>query len=142
MKNHIAEELPARKFAPAAAGSAPVDKRNKKDKQKVLLYKEILSCTEPPSVQDNIPYTLMPFQFSRYQHRFFSTRPTFPIVMTTEQTNSLFRECTTIRALSSLYPKSVFGPPGRREPARACLCYHSGGGEVSESLMPWPVQVC
>ena len=48
--------------------------------------------------------------------------------MTTEQTNSLFRECTTIRALSSLYPKSVFGPPGRREPARACLCYHSGGG--------------
>ena len=59
---------------------------------------------------------------------FVSTWPTFPIVMTTEQTNSLFRECTTIRALSSLYPKSVFGPPGRREPARACLCYHSGGG--------------
>jgi len=32
MKNHIAEDLPARKFAPAAAGSAPVDKGNKKDK--------------------------------------------------------------------------------------------------------------
>jgi hypothetical protein len=33
MKNHIAEDLPARKFAPAAAGSAPapVGKDNKKD---------------------------------------------------------------------------------------------------------------
>ena len=31
MKNHIAEDLPARKFAPAAAGSAPVDKNNKKE---------------------------------------------------------------------------------------------------------------
>jgi hypothetical protein len=31
MKNHIAEDLPARKFAPAAAGAAPVDKDNKKE---------------------------------------------------------------------------------------------------------------
>ena len=32
MKNHIAEDLPARKFAPApAASSAPVDKNNKKE---------------------------------------------------------------------------------------------------------------
>lgn len=31
MKNHIAEDLPERKFAPAAAGSAPVDKDNKKE---------------------------------------------------------------------------------------------------------------
>ena len=31
MKNHIAEDLPARKFAPAAAGSAPVDRDNKKE---------------------------------------------------------------------------------------------------------------
>jgi hypothetical protein len=31
MKNHIAEDLPARKFAPAAAGSAPVDRNNKKE---------------------------------------------------------------------------------------------------------------
>lgn len=31
MKNHIAEDLPARKFAPAAAGSAPVGKDNKKE---------------------------------------------------------------------------------------------------------------
>ena len=31
MKNHIAEDLPARKFAPAAAGSAPVDKGGKKE---------------------------------------------------------------------------------------------------------------
>jgi hypothetical protein len=31
MKNHIAEELPARKFAPAAAGSGPTDKNNKKE---------------------------------------------------------------------------------------------------------------
>ena len=34
MKNHIAEDLPARKFAPApAASSAPVDKNNKKEKK-------------------------------------------------------------------------------------------------------------
>jgi hypothetical protein len=31
MKNHIAEELPARKHAPAAAGAAPTDKGDKKD---------------------------------------------------------------------------------------------------------------
>jgi hypothetical protein len=31
MKNHIAEELPARKFAPAAAGSGPTDKNDKKE---------------------------------------------------------------------------------------------------------------
>jgi hypothetical protein len=31
MKNHIAEDLPARKFAPAAAGSAPVDRNDKKE---------------------------------------------------------------------------------------------------------------
>jgi hypothetical protein len=31
MKNHIAEELPARKFAPAAAGAAPADKDKKED---------------------------------------------------------------------------------------------------------------
>jgi hypothetical protein len=31
MKNHIAEDLPARKFAPAAAGSAPVDKGGRKE---------------------------------------------------------------------------------------------------------------
>lgn len=31
MKNHIAEDLPARKFAPAAAGSAPDDKGGKKE---------------------------------------------------------------------------------------------------------------
>jgi hypothetical protein len=31
MKNHIAEDLPARKFAPAAAGSAPVDRNNRKE---------------------------------------------------------------------------------------------------------------
>jgi len=31
MKNHIAEDLPARKFALAAAGAAPVGKDNKKD---------------------------------------------------------------------------------------------------------------
>jgi hypothetical protein len=31
MKNHIAEELPARKFAPAAAGSGPTDKKDKKE---------------------------------------------------------------------------------------------------------------
>lgn len=31
MKNHIAEELPARKHAPAAAGAAPIDKGDKKD---------------------------------------------------------------------------------------------------------------
>ena len=33
MKNHIAEDLPARKFAPAAAGAAPapVGKDNKKE---------------------------------------------------------------------------------------------------------------
>ena len=30
MKNHIAEDLPARKFAPAAAGSAPADRNDKK----------------------------------------------------------------------------------------------------------------
>ena len=31
MKNHIAEDLPARKFAPAAAGSTPVDRNDKKE---------------------------------------------------------------------------------------------------------------
>jgi len=31
MKNHIAEELPARKFAPAAADSGPTDKKDKKE---------------------------------------------------------------------------------------------------------------
>jgi len=31
MKNHIAEELPARKHAPAAAGASPTDKGDKKD---------------------------------------------------------------------------------------------------------------
>lgn len=31
MKNHIAEELPARKHAPAAAGAAPTDKGDKKE---------------------------------------------------------------------------------------------------------------
>jgi len=31
MKNHIAEELPARKFAPAAADSGPTDKNDKKE---------------------------------------------------------------------------------------------------------------
>ena len=31
MKNHIAEDLPAIKFAPAAAGSAPVDRNDKKE---------------------------------------------------------------------------------------------------------------
>ena len=31
MKNHIAEDLPARKFAPAAAGSAPADRNDKKE---------------------------------------------------------------------------------------------------------------
>ena len=31
MKNHIAEELPARKFAPAASGSGPTDKNDKKE---------------------------------------------------------------------------------------------------------------
>ena len=31
MKNHIAEELPARKFAPAAAGSGSTDKNDKKE---------------------------------------------------------------------------------------------------------------
>jgi hypothetical protein len=31
MKNHIAEDLPARKFAPAAAGSAPVDRNDRKE---------------------------------------------------------------------------------------------------------------
>ena len=31
MKNHIAEELPARKFAPAAADSGPVDRNDKKE---------------------------------------------------------------------------------------------------------------
>jgi hypothetical protein len=31
MKNHISEDLPARKFAPAAAGAAPVNKNNKKE---------------------------------------------------------------------------------------------------------------
>ena len=31
MKNHIAEELPARKHAPATAGAAPTDKGDKKD---------------------------------------------------------------------------------------------------------------
>lgn len=31
MKNHIAEDLPARKFAPAAAGAAPVDKGDRKE---------------------------------------------------------------------------------------------------------------
>ena len=31
MKNHIAEDLPARKFAPAAAGSGPTDKNDKKE---------------------------------------------------------------------------------------------------------------
>jgi hypothetical protein len=31
MKNHIAEELPARKHAPAATGAAPTDKGDKKD---------------------------------------------------------------------------------------------------------------
>ena len=30
MKNHIAEDLPARKFAPAAAGAAPADRNDKK----------------------------------------------------------------------------------------------------------------
>jgi hypothetical protein len=30
MKNHIAEDLPARKFAPAAAGTAPADRNDKK----------------------------------------------------------------------------------------------------------------
>jgi hypothetical protein len=32
MKNHIAEDLPARKFAPAAAGAAPVDRDKNKGK--------------------------------------------------------------------------------------------------------------
>ena len=31
MKNHIAEDLPARKFSPAAAGSAPVDRNDRKE---------------------------------------------------------------------------------------------------------------
>ena len=31
MKNHIAEDLPARKFAPAAAGAAPADKNDKNE---------------------------------------------------------------------------------------------------------------
>ena len=31
MKNHISEDLPARKFAPAAAGAAPVDKGGRKE---------------------------------------------------------------------------------------------------------------
>ena len=59
MKNHIAEDLPARKFAPAAAGSAPVDKRNKKDKSTMTSKERVSQAASDIRYKANlkgIPY--------------------------------------------------------------------------------------
>jgi len=108
----------------------------------VLLYKEIFACTEPFSVQDNIPYTLMPFQFSRYQHAFFST---WPILQSSWQPSK--RTCSFanarrfVRFLHSIRNRFSAPQGGASQLAHACVTT-VGGGEVSESLMPWPVQAC
>ena len=114
----------------------------KNTKTKVLLYREILSCTEPPSVQDNIPYTLMPFQFSRYQHRFFST---WPILQSAWQPSKRTRPFANarrfVRFLHSIRNRFSAPQGGASQLAQACVTT-VGEGEVSESLMPRPVQAC
>ena len=60
MKNHIAEELPARKFAPAAAGAAaPNDKGNKKDKSAMTSKERVSQAASDIRYKANlkgIPY--------------------------------------------------------------------------------------
>ena len=59
MKNHIAEDLPARKFAPAAAGSAPVDKGNKKEKSTMTSKERVSQAASDIRYKANlkgIPY--------------------------------------------------------------------------------------
>ena len=59
MKNHIAEDLPARKFAPAAAGAPPVDKRNKKDKSTMTSKERVSQAASDIRYKANlkgIPY--------------------------------------------------------------------------------------
>ena len=59
MKNHIAEDLPARKFAPAAAGSAPVYKGNKKEKSTMTSKERVSQAASDIRYKANlkgIPY--------------------------------------------------------------------------------------
>ena len=66
MKNHIAEELPARKFAPAAAGSGPTDKNDKKEdsgKSPEKKAKQAVYDIRYRARRENIP---LPQAFSQY----------------------------------------------------------------------------
>ena len=88
----------------------------------MLLYKEILACTELPPVQDNIPYTLMPFQFSRYQHRFFSTWPILQSLWQPSKRSRSFANARRfVRFLHSIRNRFSAPQGGASQLAYACV---------------------
>lgn len=66
MKNHIAEDLPARKFAPAAAGAAPDDKRNKKDKSAMTPEERVSQAASDIRYKANLKDIPLLQQYNEY----------------------------------------------------------------------------
>ena len=68
MKNHIAEDLPARKFAPAAAGAAapPDGKRNKKDKSAMTPEERVSQAASDIRYKANLKDIPLLQQYNEY----------------------------------------------------------------------------
>jgi hypothetical protein len=127
MKNHIAEELPARKFAPAAAGSGPTDKNDKKEdsgKSSEQKAKQAVYDIRYRARREDIP---LPQVFSQYMQNSSMGGEERKIVkaklfgkegggMKAEDFNPIFKDAASDNVAKALFKVFVEGTEKEQEP--------------------------
>jgi hypothetical protein len=127
MKNHIAEELPARKFAPAAADSGPTDKNDKKEssgKSPEQKAKQAVYDIRYRARREDIP---LPQAFSQYMQNSSMGGEERKMVkaklfgkegggMKAEDFNPIFKDAASDNVAKALFKVFVEGTEQEQEP--------------------------
>ena len=127
MKNHIAEDLPARKFAPAAAGAAPPDdKRNKKDKSAMTPEERVSQAASDIRYKANLKDIPLLQQYNEYmQNSSMSTQERNMVKaklfgkegggMRAEDFNPIFKNAASDNVAKALFKVFVEGTEKEQE---------------------------
>lgn len=127
MKNHIAEDLPARKFAPAAAGAAPPDdKRNKKDKSAMTPEERVSQAASDIRYKANLKDIPLLQQYNEYmQNSSMSTQERNMVKaklfgkvsggMRAEDFNPIFKNAASDNVAKALFKVFVEGKEQEQE---------------------------
>jgi hypothetical protein len=126
MKNHIAEDLPARKFAPAAAGAAPDDKRNKKDKSAMTPEERVSQAASDIRYKANLKDIPLLQQYNEYmQNSSMSTQERNMVKaklfgkegggMRAEDFNPIFKNAASDNVAKALFKVFVEGTEQEQE---------------------------